>query len=54
MRLVADAKLGHGPDEWIGDSVMPIELSAHTEPGARLVAIADPKGAYRIEKGEKF
>src|ERR1700744_3531787 len=41
MRLVADAKFGHGPDEWIGDSVMPIELSAHTETGARLLAIAE-------------
>src|SRR6201995_1367608 len=56
MRLVADAKLGHGPDEWIGDSVMPIELSAHTEPGARLVAIAEelsPRLASRAAQHDR-
>jgi alkylation response protein AidB-like acyl-CoA dehydrogenase len=30
-----------GSDERIGDQAMPIELSAHTETGARLVAVAE-------------
>ena len=42
MRLVVEAKLRpRALDELIGDSAMPIELTAHTEAGARLVAIAE-------------
>jgi len=41
MHPVAGTVRPRAHDERIGDSAMPIELTAHTDPGARLVAIAD-------------
>jgi alkylation response protein AidB-like acyl-CoA dehydrogenase len=41
MHPVAEATLRPPVDERIGDLAMPIELTAHTDAGARLVAIAE-------------